>query len=617
MKILLGNWVRVTLLLLISSCSKAPKVTIIDNFDTAGKQEDSSEAEAVQPAKQSNENLSGYIAPWKSSLDLSLSFVELKDKKKEYLSFIEELNTASLRSYLVNGQAKNLVLDPDCSLLKFKADVLHKDPSVVARAFFARCGEKYRKKLTLRDLSNIKNNLAYDFWDNPKVKVIDFKTPDSYITRSMLGLQTSSKGEVLNRPLLLVKLGAQASLTHYSAALMGVLFDASPFHVLMLENSTSTRAIAKNRSLTIGGLVEGLQNYQISKFVMSEKFPYSNHFQGIHLMGLSLGGQSALYSNLYENYDRSPQKSKSRFYSSVQTACPVLDLKDALSRLFNESLLGGVFYQEFREEIIDANSKDEDLIKDIFRRGFPEERIYLPDSFAMASVDYYKEWSKKNKFPTPFEGLMPDNIASYWDANQYYNYATKIKDPVFIWSAGDDPVINIKNGPMGLLDVNRQLGQEMYKTLHIQDGYHCVFSAVYSPVVEASVWHGLVLKAQEQKTQKSIFSIKKMDLKIELCNQCSGQTEIFASWNVDKTKSEKPLSLKVYISKDEKEASDSEKILLHESFYSAQDLDLDFDLLSLSEREELSLQRYLYGNYNLELTNKLSTLQLSWPVFRF
>lgn len=95
-----------------------------------------------------------------------------------------------------------------------------------------------------------------------------------------------------------------------------MLFEQSPFNVLVLDNATGPDYLAMNSKPSIGGFSEGLQNMWIAKTLTDPTEPLSQIIESLHMVGMSLGGHGVLFSSLLNefNLDENNEKTGSRVF---------------------------------------------------------------------------------------------------------------------------------------------------------------------------------------------------------------------------------------------------------------------------------------------------------------
>jgi pimeloyl-ACP methyl ester carboxylesterase len=173
------------------------------------------------------------------------------------------------------------------------------------------------------------NQFKYDFLAHPFIKPIKIIIGKHHTIRGVLALKPGMQ----KRPLVILRcgtfcdseggVGTSLILSHY--------YDSSPFHVLVLSNSTGLMAQMESGEFVTGGGSGASQVYDILKIIA--KNPFASRIRGIHFVGVSLGGYEALQVGLMG--DLMGQIDPNVAIKSSTAVCPAVDLSQSVRFVFD------------------------------------------------------------------------------------------------------------------------------------------------------------------------------------------------------------------------------------------------------------------------------------------
>lgn len=419
-------------------------------------------------------------------------------------------------------------------------------PSQVSllRSYFQRCGN---------DISNSWNRspvlpliefsaIEYSFAGNPHLKMATFTLPEGRVVRGVLGIKPDKKP----RPFILVKCGVFCDAKESSnvvSALMH-LFDESPFHVLVLGNITGPQFEGENKAFAVGGFDEGRQLYQIASFLKDES-QFKEQISSVQTLGISLGGQAALYSALYSS--QNPLSSSRRAIDASMAICPVVNLENSLQRLYNRDLLSrGYTLITFRVLLSFADKLPflgQALAQ--IKKSNPQDFYVL---LSKSSLRYYQDWTHQQPWDLkPFSGLQIKDQEKFWEINNFANYIQQIEIPTFVVVAENDDIVRFRDNA-ALLPSNNPLVQ----VLSIPQGGHCAFSVANG----YERWSRLL--QDYFISNDPVWKGRRRDVMIDLSSHLYGRgffgkfrppqfsEQVQAEWDVDLKNSEAHLTLRYF-----------------------------------------------------------------------
>lgn len=363
------------------------------------------------------------------------------------------------------------------------------------------CGPEYslRAPWLLEALASQKS-VAYNYREHPAYGNHIVLLPNAETVRVELFLQNTQSP----RPLVIVKCGllcdqGDASLRQ---ALM-YFFDQAPFHVLLVPSITGASYQTDNRRLAVGGVDEGRQLVAISKYILSNDFRYRNRVSRVHVLGMSLGGQAALYAGLYNSFQKDPNGNP--WISSVFAACPVVDLKGSIEHLNRSGIVGTVFRHLFWSQVDLLSSVIPGLDEWVYDERGRKNIREVPEIIARGALDYYKRVTVGGKyFPAPFEGQDIRIEEDLWALNRFQDFAHLNTTPTYVWAAKDDPIVSSRVNVERLLEFQSKNPDSPLHLLYTPNGYHCGFSEAYGWKMASRIMSGLVLsESPELQTERS------------------------------------------------------------------------------------------------------------------
>ncbi len=408
----------------------------------------------------------------------------LNDALDPALGFIEWTPTG------LNEYETSLTCHPDRFEKKLLRTNSHREFSEVARNHYTTCRSELERHWPGSPQGLIQMvSIKYDFCDHPYVKKVHFNLPPFYKLRGYLGLKPGKE----KKPLLILKCGAYCDAGDRSTvSLMTHTYDTSPFHVLLLGNFTGTEFVSDNQRVGIGGFEEGTKVVRLAQWL--KEGPLGKAISSVHLAALSLGGHAALYSGFYNdyNYDKFGEKP----LNSVFALCPVVDLKQSLSRLFKKDLNGTVMRVMFRSNIasvgrifpgIDKIFKNED--------GKIISNPELPNKIAQATVNFLKDKVSQWSMAPYLNPVMTDG-ESWFQNNDFLKDALGLQQTPLLMSGNrDDWVVSYDDNTRLLENLLKENpGVSSIEMLNVDKGNHCAMNVGYGWKTMSSLMRSFVLK---------------------------------------------------------------------------------------------------------------------------
>lgn len=306
--------------------------------------------------------------------------------------------------------------------------------------------------------------IYYDLGAHPSIKLIRMKLSDGTLIRGILALKDLN----IKRPLVVIKCGLACDAGNYPFAkiIMMHMFDESPFHVLLLSNSTGSLFSAENDRISMGGVADGLHSIRVAEII--KKSALSTHISSYHNLGFSLGGHAALYASVYDSYQSSPT------FRSTIALCPVVDLETTVMRnYYGKGLLNSQFRSMARDQLL-AVLPLMPIVQEIFSTEKQRDKSKVPQVVLEGTLKYYARASaQKNWALPPFVGTKMDTLDAVWSANNFLNFFPRIKNDTLIWASEDDGIVQASANSQPLQQRLTEKPNPFINILISKYGSHC------------------------------------------------------------------------------------------------------------------------------------------------
>lgn len=397
-------------------------------------------------------------------------------------------------------------ISPSCDPRIFEDAVLSKKRSSteyfkLAKDYFKKCETELSAKSPKGVLALLKYSMyKYPFLQHPQVQEFTMKLSNGIKVPAIMALKQDSRP----RPLVVVKCGTfcSASESPSMKAYLMSLFDQSPFNVILLASQTGIDYMALNHIVSLGGYSEGYEALLIGKW-LKEQWTYKDRISSMHLMGISLGGNAAIFGATYN--DLYPQEDGKKVFTSVAAICPVVSLKPTLDHLFNSLIVGPIFAKLTKGQFIDA------------REGLAD----VPDLLADGRIP--KNASEMTGFlgDLASTSLQRRGIAStpssYFKSNNFWNVPQRIQTPMLVWASKNDIIVNNKLNAQVMEQDDYYEKSASVGILNLNYGSHCGFHGSYGPLAASTVLRTFVMAHSpefsgnyRQSTMPWSFGFKKM-----------------------------------------------------------------------------------------------------------
>lgn len=374
--------------------------------------------------------------------------------------------------------------EPECQASLLERQLLE-DKSlsrpVILNNFFARCEAKLARfgqhnLLSLQKLDRAK----YEFLKNPLIREIVFDLREGDISssaehreivRGILALKPGTSP----RPLLLIICGLFCSVSD-STLFRNLLMhggDESPFHVMVLNSNTSPEFYLDNRRGPAAGFSEGRTAILIADWLRRHS-ELRDKFSSLHLMGVSNGGQAALFAAGFNRPNHLWGEASP--LNSVTALCPVVNAKPSLEYVFEQSQVRQLFYKRFWS-LIEEVHPDVPALQRLVDLNRPVPARGIGPLYAAVALDYYHGHELNWALP-PFHNFTLDSADDYWELNRFAKYpSSTIATPTLIWAPRNDGIVRYAENVGTLEETYRE--NPYVNILATPHGNHCGFSLAY------------------------------------------------------------------------------------------------------------------------------------------
>ncbi len=315
----------------------------------------------------------------------------------------------------------------------------------------------------------------YDYTELSTFRQIQFTDSLGLKYRVHLFLKPSNKP----RPLVIIKCGVFCNLGRMSTRKMLMHFyDSSPFHVVLINNMTGSEFQHDNKTVALGGLIEGQGIVDLAKYLNSEAFAHKNKISSTHLFAFSLGAQAAFFASAYDNNDQ-------KLFRSISLACPVVDLEPSINSAFTTGWLRFMKINKFRTQM-KALMPIIPHIRDILYSKDPSLDPFMEKAGRLPLPSY------QNKvFAAPFDAVKISTPNELWEAHRVQNFVGLLEHPFFVWSSNDDSVVLSKDNAEVLRKATNTNPQFQVAISNL--GGHCMMDAAYSWSWTSEIYRSQIL----------------------------------------------------------------------------------------------------------------------------
>lgn len=435
--------------------------------------------------------------------------------------------------------------------------------------------------------------MSYQPQEHPFLHRVVFSLPGNIKLKGLLGL----KGDLKKRPLIVLRLGIFANVEEFmpERAWLMMLFEQSPFNVLMVENMSGTDFIADNTRFSFGGYDEGIQNILLAQILKDPNEPLSRLVDSLHLFGVSLGGHGVLYASMLNELN-SPKGQP--LYNSFFGMCPVVNLQNNMNVVTTNkpfAYLVDLWSQKRLAGIVKSLPALEDH----------ESFSFLKKTVSEVVRTYHGGLSYVSSVKLP-AGL--EDGADFWQLNDFWRYYKNVQSPVMIFATHTDLLVPFAVNSQLLQNKSMNVESSNISVVDFTYGIHCTLPIPYD-------WKAISTVLQSYFMSHSPgFKVKEQSLDMELGDD--GNREFFKGPVKVSFKTQKPAPKDAFVRvavefENDKGKTDSMKLNLPLSQF-----DFHFFNPELSFSEQAMIERWVNQNLNLKVLEQggKPVLRATWTV---
>ncbi|HWU42271.1 MAG TPA: hypothetical protein VN132_02495, partial [Bdellovibrio sp.] len=213
---------------------------------------------------------------------------------------------------------------------------------------------------------------------------------------------------------------------------------------------------------------------------LKEEWMYKDRISSIHLMGISLGGNAAVFGAAYN--DMYPQTDGSKVYNSVLGICPVVSLRPTLDSLYNSPIIGDIFAKDTRDQFTAARGDVTDIPDLLTDKKIPQSKFEMADFVGLITSTSLQR-----------RGVASVTPATFFKNNNFWNLKQKVTTPFMVWASKDDIIVNNKLNGQVLENDDYYQNSPTVTAVNLPYGSHCGFAAAYGVLSTSVVLKTFVL----------------------------------------------------------------------------------------------------------------------------
>lgn len=393
--------------------------------------------------------------------------------------------------------------DPEILFSRLREDPRAAVQSKVLRAHYEKC----RDFVESGSNSAIRNALgvltyALDLKGHPFINRVRLGFPGGSKLRGLLALH----GDDRPRPLVVLRLGIFSNVEEFLAEryLFFQLFEQSWFNLLVLDNTTGAAFLAENDGFTLGGAVEGSQNYLLARWLRDPAEPLAKLVSSLHFVGVSLGGNGVLASAMLNEKAADPPA-----IDGFVALCPVVNLKANFDKATEPSAQAAVFdiWSSIRLAAVAPRAPDwKHGSWTSWLRGHP---YALPAALRYANGDLVRWKPLLDAAPWP-ASLRGGDL---WKLTDFWSEFSGVRKPVHVFATEQDSLVPPDLNALDL--VRRGLPEKNNLAVTVLPrGFHCTFPVAYDwPTVTSTIQGILVAQAENAGgSHRDLLRLQTLDL---------------------------------------------------------------------------------------------------------
>ncbi|UOE99783.1 hypothetical protein [Bdellovibrio reynosensis] len=337
-------------------------------------------------------------------------------------------------------------------------------------------------------------SMKYQPQEHPFLRRVVFNLPGNVKLKGLLAL----KGDFKRRPFVIVRTGIFSSIEDFKPerAWLMMLFEQSPFNVVMVENMSSSDFVANNSQFSFGGYDEGIQNLLIAKLLKNPDEPISQIVDSVHVFGVSLGGHGVLFSSLLNKYN----SGKTPLINSFTALCPVVQLQPTMLNLTHGGFKSVVVDLWSRQRLLGLDQKLPALLTH-------DNFAFLSKAITEIARTYKGGLSYISSVQLP-PGMKDGN--DFWGLNDFWKYYKNVEEPVLIYATQEDPAVPYFMNSQLLQNKTIKYDSKNIRVIDLPEGVHCTLPIPYEWSAFTGLFQSYVLSHSPN------FQMSQQGLEVEL-----------------------------------------------------------------------------------------------------
>lgn len=439
-------------------------------------------------------------------------------------------------------------------------------------------------------------SIAYDPQGHPFLRRVVFNLPGNVKLKGLLAL----KGDFKRRPFVILRTGIFSSIEDFrpERAWLMMLFEQSPFNVVILENMTSGDFIANNNQFSFGGYDEGIQNILLAQLLQNPMEPLSRLVDSVHVFGMSLGGHGVLFSSLLNKYNSAPGRP---LIQSFLAMCPVVNLKPTMESLTQSGVKSAFVDIWGRRRLGGLEQKMPGMVQyDSFK--------FVNKAVSEVARTYHGGLSYMSAVKLP-PGMK--DSSDFWVLNDFWKYYQDVQEPVMIWATVQDALVPYGMNSQQLLNKEMKVASKNLRVVEFPEGFHCTLPVAYDWKFISSMFQSYILSHSPH------FALKPQTLNLDLMDEdwkdFVKSAPITTQFEVDE-----PGRKKNFVNVEIKLVNNKGQSKTMNLSLPLSEFDFRFLNPTLTSSEKEMIVRWVNQNLRLNVQQAAgkTSLQISWPVAR-
>lgn len=334
-------------------------------------------------------------------------------------------------------------------------------------------------------LSNVVQmmSMKYESPNHPFMRRAIINLPGNIKLKGLLAL----KGDHKKRPLVIVRTGIFSSIEDFKPerAWMMMLFEQSPFNVLILENMSSSDFVENNTRFSFGGYDEGIQNILIAKMLTQKSEPLSQIIDSIHIFGISLGGHGVLFSSLLNKHNSAQRKPLIKSFTAL---CPVVDLNNTMINLTQSG---------FKSVVVDLWSQER--LKGLYAKMPSLVNFGSFEFLSTAIAELARRYQGGLSYISAVK--LPPGMKDgpeFWKLNDFWDFYHEVEEPVLILATEQDPAVPYNLNSQRLLNRELKVDSKNIRVVALPQGHHCTLPISYDWKALTTIFQSYILSHSPQ-----------------------------------------------------------------------------------------------------------------------